>query len=221
MVPGLTRAARPAIISPMNTSVNRPAARARGRAKRRERPLGAAVGLALAAIFAVGLVLLVAQLLWPGSTVRNFFLLSLHASSATLPLDPLYQQYKESLNRQEALFDSPLSFGCGGLVLGLLAPRYATRRRVLITSALMALGLLVVLLGFTWIDALHNVNALADNEGGRVARLGAPLDYVLRQTLWGLGWTAVCVGGTWSGMRARDRRMTPPIPAASGGIKIP
>jgi hypothetical protein len=206
----------------MNTSVNRPTARARGRAKNRERPLGVAVGLALAATLAVGLVLLVAQLLWPGSVVRNFFLMSLHASSATLPLDPLYQQYKEALNRQEALLDSPLAFGCGGLVLGLLAPRYAACGRVLITSALMALGLLVVLLGFTWIDALHNTNALADNEGGRVARLGAPLDYVLRQTAWGLGWTAVCMGGAWVGMRARDRRMTPSTPAAaSGRIKTP
>lgn len=181
-----------------------------------------AVGVALAATFAVGLVLLVAQLLWPGSTVRNFFLMSLHASSATLPLDPLYQQYKESINRQEALFDSPLAFGCGGLVLGLLAPRYAARRRVLITGALMALGLLVVLLGFTWVDAVYNTNALAANEGGKVARLGAPLDYVLRQTLFGLYWTALCVGGTWVGMRVRDRRMTPSTPAAaSGRIKTP
>lgn len=186
------------------------------KAKLRERPLGVAVGVALAAIFAVGLVLLVAQLLWPGSTVRNFFLMSLHASSATLPLDPLYQQYKESINWQEALFDSPLAFGCGGLVLGLLAPRYAARRRVLLTSALMALGLLVLLLGFTWADALHNTNALAANEGGKVARLGAPLDYVLRQTLCCLGWTAICVGGTWLGLRTRDRRGTAAPPAAPG-----
>lgn len=196
-------------------------ARTRGRAKNRERPLGAAVGLALAAILAVGLVLLVVQLLMPGSTVRNFSLMSIHTSSATLPLDPLYQEYKEAIGRQEVLFDSPLAFGCGGLVLGLLAPRYAARRRVLLTSALMALGLLAVLLGFTWAYALYNVNALASNEGGQVARLGAPLDYVLWQTLWGLGWTAVCVGGAWVGMRARDRRMRPSTPAASGRIKTP
>ena len=186
-------------------------ARIRRKAKKRERPLGAAIGLGLTATLGVGILILIVQLLLPHSTLRTFFDLSLHASSATLPLDPLYQDLKEGVNKQEALFATPFSLLCGGLVLGRFAPHYAPYRRVLIAGAAMAFGIVAVSLAFAWTDAVYTTRRLAQ-EGGWVAGLSAPLEYVLRQTLWGLGWIGVCVGGTWLGLRLRDRRIAPPPP---------
>ena len=42
-----------------------------------------------------------------------------------------------------------------------------------------------------------------------VARLIAPLDYVVRQSVWGVIWIAVCVLGAWLGLRLRERRRLP------------
>lgn len=181
-------------------------ARTRGKAKKRERPLGAAIGFGLLVTFGVALAIFIVMMLIPGTALHNLFRMSLYLSSATLPFDPLFQQWKEVVNREEALFVTPFSLLCGGLTLGWLAPRYATRRRVLLVSAAMALGILVVSLAFTWSDALVATNHLATSEGGYVARLVAPLDLIVRQSVWGLIWIAVCVLGAWLGLRLRDRR---------------
>ena len=156
-----------------------------GRQKKRERPLGAAIGLGLAATLGVALLIFVIEMLLPHSTVRTFVDLSLHAPSATLPLGSLYQDLKEGVDTQEALFVTPFSLFCGGLVLGRFAPRYAPLRRVLTAGAGMALGILVVSLAFSWEQAISHTKALAQ-EGGWVAGLSAPLEYLAASNALGL-----------------------------------
>lgn len=180
--------------------------RARGRAKRRERPLGTAISLGLAATVGVGLVILLVQLLLPHSFMRQYYELLRHSPSATLPLSPLYQQLSEDAAREEALFATPFSLLCGGLALGRLAPRYAPRRRVLVAAGLMAFGILAVSVSFLWVDNLTTTALLNKHEGGTISHPTAPLGYLLRQALWGLGWIAACVLGAWLGLRWRDRR---------------
>ncbi|MDQ2799359.1 MAG: hypothetical protein M3Y13_06925 [Armatimonadota bacterium] len=181
-------------------------ARTRGKAKKRERPLGAAIGFGLLVTFGVALAIFMAMMLIPGTALHYFFQISLHQSSATLQFDPLFQQWKEDINREDALFVSPFSLLCGGLTLGWLAPHYAMRRRILLSAAAMAFGFLVISLAFTWSDALVATSHHATSEGGYVARLIAPLDLIVRQNIWDLIWIAVCVLGAWLGLRLRDRR---------------
>lgn len=180
---------------------------ARGKAKRRERPLGTAICLGLAVTVGVGLVILLVQLLLPGSFLRDYFLLLRHSQSATLPLSPLAQQLAEEAAREEALFATPFSLLCGGLALGLCAPRYAPRRRVLVSGGLMAFGILAVSLTFLWVDNLYTTNIINQHEGGFISHPTAPVGYLVRQALWGLGWIAACVLGVWLGLRWRDRRV--------------
>ncbi len=178
----------------------------RAKAKRRERPLGAAVSAGLAVTLGVVLVILIVQLLIPSSFLRQYFDLLRHSPSATLPFSPLYQQYSEEAAREEALFATPFSLLCGGLTVGLLAPRYSPKRRVLVAAGLMALGILAVSLSFLWVDSVSTTNILNAHEGGYISHPTAPLGYLLRQALWGLGWIAACVLGAWLGLRLRDRR---------------
>lgn len=181
--------------------------RARARAKRRERPLGAAISAGLAVTVGVGLVILIVQLLIPGSFLRDYFLLLQHSQSATLPLSPLAQQLAEEAAREEALFATPFMLLCGGLTLGRLAPRYAPRRRVLGAGGLMAFGIIAVCVAFLWIVNLVIRGILNAHEGGFISHPTAPVGYLVRQGLWGLGWIAVGTFGTWLGLWWRDRRV--------------
>ena len=149
----------------------------------------------------------------PTSALHNFFELCLHNPSATLPFSQLYQDWSEKIQTEEALLVTPLSLLCGGLTLGWLSPRYASRKRVLVSGAAMAFGLLIVCLAFAWGNAIHETNVLANSQGGLVARLAAPVSYIVRQTLCVLAWTAVCVLGAFLGLRLRDRR--PPVSAGN------
>ena len=193
----------------------RGAARGRGRAKRRERPLGVAVGLGLATVLGVGMLILVVQLLLPGTTLHLFWDLVRHNSSATLPLDPLYQDWGAKIQAEDDWVVAPLSLLCGGLVLGRLAPRYASRRRVLLSGAALGLGMLAASLGFTWPAAVLQQNALDRNEGGMNVVLTAPTELIVRQALFVLGWTAFCVLGTRLGLLLRDRAPRPAAEAPS------
>lgn len=181
-------------------------ARTRGRAKRRERPLGAAIGSGLAVTLGVALAILIVQLLLPHSFMRQYYDLLRHSPSATLPFSALYQQLSEETAWEEALFATPFSLLCGGLVLGRCAPRYSPRRRVLISGGVMAFGILVVSLTFLWVDNIYTTNLLNSHEGGYISHSTAPLAYVLRQGLLDLGWIIACVFGTWLGLRWRDHR---------------
>ena len=184
----------------------------RAKAKRRERPLGAAVCAGLAVTLGVVLVILVVQLLLPSSFMRQYYELLRHSPSATLPFNSLYQQLSEKAAREEALFATPFSLLCGGLTVGLLAPRYAPKRRVLVAAGLMALGILVVSLSFLWVDSINTSNLLNTHEGGYISHPTAPLGYLLRQALWGMGWIAACILGAWLGLRRHG-----PHPAQDDG----
>ena len=188
---------------------------ARAKAKRRERPLGAAVSAGLAVTLGVVLVILVVQLLIPHSFMREYFELLRRSASATLPFNPLYQQYSEQAAREEALFATPFSLLCGGLTVGLLAPRYSPRRRVLVAAGLMAFGVLAVSLSFLWVDSIKTTALINGNEGGYITHSTAPPEYLLRQALWGLGWIAACILGAWLGQRGRDLR-----PSQDGGKDV-
>ncbi len=178
--------------------------RRRGRAKRRERPLGAAVGWAVAATLAVGLIILGIQLLVPSSAIHNMYLLSHYNSSPTLRDDPLFEQWMADINREEALFATPLSLLCGGLTLGWLAPAYAGRRRVLRVAAVLAFAVVAVSLAFVWPAAIIQQNRL-NEAGGRIVQVSIPPELMVRQAILTVLWIGVCVGGAWAGLWARRR----------------
>ena len=175
------------------------------RAKRRERPLGAAVGWAVAASLGVGLLILGVQLLLPSSAVHNMFLLAHYNSSPTLRDDPLFQQWMDAINFEEAVFATPLCLLCGGLTLGWLAPAYAGRRRVLRVAALLAFALVASSLAFVWPAAIIQQNRL-NEAGGRIIQVGIPPELMVRQALWSVLWIAVCVLGAWAGLWAKGNR---------------
>ncbi|MGI4789689.1 MAG: hypothetical protein ACRYFS_12655, partial [Janthinobacterium lividum] len=139
--------------------------RTRNRAKKREQPLGAAIGWGLAATLVVGIVILIIQLIIPGTVAHNFFLLAHNNASATLPLDPLYQQWADKLQEEDTLFGTPLSLLCGAIVLGWLAPSYASRRRILLSGAGLGLGVYAVSLAFIWFEAPRQQAVLNQHEG--------------------------------------------------------
>ena len=154
----------------------------------------------------VGLLLFAILVAIPGTDMLNYIHLCLHAASSTLPFSKLYQDWSAKIQQEEALLVTPLSLLCGGLILGRLAPHYASRKSVLLSGAAMAVGILVVSLAFTWSNAVYETNSLAASEGGWIARMTAPISYLVRQTLWVAAWTAVCVLGSALGLRLRDRR---------------
>lgn len=183
--------------------------------QKRERTLGQAISLALGAVVAVGLVLFLALMLFPGSAVHQFFLLAHYNASNTLPTDPLFQQLMEKIDEQEALLGMPLSLLCGGLTLGWFAPSYATRRRVLISAAAIALGLMTLFLLFLWPTAILQQTALNTQAGGAQVYITAPLDVIRNQVFWGLVWTLVCVLGALLGRRLRIQSAKRAAPASA------
>ena len=179
----------------------------RGRAKKRERPLGTAVGWGIAATLGAAIAMAAVQFLYPHSVLHDFYSLVHYNASATLPLDPLYQDWATTIQEDDVV-ETAVALLCGGFALGRLAPSYAPRRRVLVAGALMALGILIVSLGFVWTSAVINQNTLNAHEGGKQVALGAPLSLVFRQALVCFVQTAFCVLGAWLGLRLRDRRLT-------------
>ena len=193
--------------------------RTRRKAKKRERPLGAAIGWGLAVTFAVALIILLALRQLPGAVITHLFELSRYAASPTLRNDALYQQYSERLNEMDALLGTPLSLLCGGLTLGWLAPRYATRRRILLSGTTMAFAVVVIPLALVWLAAVLQQNAIDRQMGGYFYPVTAPPDLIVRQILWAILWVAIGTGGTWLGLRLRDRKaatVSSGSPATSG-----
>ena len=174
-------------------------------AKKREHPLGVAVALGLAAALAVAVLIVAVQLLEPHSALHNFFLLVHYNSSATLPLDPLYQKWYEQIAEEDVLFGSTFSLLCGGLALGWLAPSYETRRRVLGAGTGLGFGLPLACLAFQWAGGIVEQNTLNAHEGGQQVGIAAPPSLILAQAAFVLGWVAFCVLGTWAGRLLRER----------------
>lgn len=154
----------------------------------------------------MGLLLFFILVTVPNSALHNLIRLCLYVPSDTLPLSPLYQEWMEKVQWEEALLVTPLSLLCGGLVLGRLAPRYASHKSVLLAGAAMAFSIVAASLAFTWSISVYETNGLNASEGGRITQLSAPLGYIVRQTLFAAAWTAVGVVGTALGLRLRDRR---------------
>jgi hypothetical protein len=179
-------------------------ARIRGKAKKREKPLGVAVALGAAATLGVAILIVGVQLLIPHTVVSNFYKLVHYNSSATLPLDPLYQDWYETLSEEGAFGDAFLLL-CGGLVVGWFAPSYETRRRVLVAGASLGAGLLLVSLAFLWIGGVYEQNTLNAHEGGQQVGITASPSLILFQTVLVLVCTAFCVLGAWLGFRLRSR----------------
>lgn len=187
-------------------TANQKAARGKARrTKKREQPLGIAIALGLAATLAAGIVIALALVLIPGTAAHQFFSLVSHVQSATLPLDPLYQEWSEKISEEEALFATPVSMLCGGLALGWLAPSYVERRRVLLAGGLMGFVVIAVSIAFVWVFGILDQNALNHIEGGQQVSIAAPPKLIAWQAFFAVIWTACCVGGTWLGLRGRER----------------
>ena len=186
---------------------------ARGRTKRdtrkREKPLGAAIALGLMTTLGVAALISVIQFLVPHSALHNFYQLVHYNSSATLPLDPLYQDLMTRIQTEDALFLTPVSLFCGGLVLGWLAPRYASYLRVYVSGGLTGLGITAASVGFTWPTAIFQQKALNAHDGGEQVALSAPPSLIAEQAFLMLAWIAVCILGTWLGQHLRDWRFRP------------
>lgn len=175
------------------------------RGKKREQPLGVAIACGLAATLAAAIVIALALVLIPGTAAHQFFSLVSQVQSATLPLDPIYQEWSEKISEEEALFATPASMLCGGLVLGWLAPSYVERRRVLISGALLGFGAVVASIAFVWVFGVLDQNALNHIEGGQQVKITAPPELIAKQIGFAVLWTAICVLGTWLGQRLRER----------------
>jgi len=175
------------------------------RARRREQPLGVAIALGLAAALAAGIVIALASVLIPGTAAHQFYALVHSIHSATLPLDPLYQDWAEKIDEEETLFATPLSLLCGGLTLGWLAPSYSGRRRVLLSGGLMGFGFIVAVVAFVWVVGTLNQNLLNRTEGGQQVNITAPPELIVKQIIAAILWTAICVLGSWLGLRLRER----------------
>jgi len=208
---GLTLSRNPDIIVTM-AGINR-------KHRKRERTLGQAIGLALAATLGVGLLIFLGLFLLPQSALHQFYLLAHYNSSSTLPTSRLFQQQMDNIDLEEALLVTPLSLLCGGLTLGWCAPRYSAARRVLFAGGATALGVLALCLAFVWPATVYQQNLLNTHEGGQITLSTIPVSLILRQALLSLVWTAVCVLGTWLGLRlrvrsARGQKPTPILKAA-------
>lgn len=177
----------------------------RGKAKKREKPLGAALALGLAATLVVSTLIILIQFLDPHSALHNFVLLVHYNASATLPLDPLYQKWYEQLSKEDVLYVSTFSLFCGGLVLGWLAPSYETRRRVLLAGTGLGLGLPLICLAFLWVGGVMSQNLMNAHEGGEQVGIAAPPSLILAQAGFVLLWAACCVLGTLLGRWLRER----------------
>ncbi len=175
------------------------------RGKKREPPLGVVIALALAGTLAAGIVIALVLVLIPGTAAHQFYSLVSHVRSATLPLDPLYQEWSEKISEEEALFATPASMLCGGLILGWLAPSYVEKRRVLLSGALLGFGVVAASIAFVWVFGVLDQNALNHIEGGRQVSITAPPELIAKQIGFAIFWTAICVLGTWLGLRLRER----------------
>ncbi len=175
------------------------------RGKKREQPLGVAIALGLAAALAASIVIAVVSVMLPGTPAHQFYSLVSHIQSATLPLDPLYQEWSDQISEEEVFFATPLSLLCGGLALGWLAPSYVEKRRVLLAGGLMGFGVVAASIAFVWVFGVLDQNALNHIEGGQQVKITAPPELIFKQAISAILWTAVCVGGTWLGRRGQER----------------
>ena len=188
-------------------------ARAMRKQRKRERTLGQAIGLAVAVTLGVGLLIFVILMLVPGTPLPNFYQLAHNNASSTLRTDPLFLQWMDKIDELEALLVTPLSLLCGGLTLGWFAPHYATRRRVLISAAAIALGLVTLSLAFLWPTAILQQDALNTHAGGTQVYVTAPAYVIRNQVFWGLIWTLVCVLGAWLGRYLRGQSAKRAVPS--------
>ncbi len=180
----------------------------RARAKKRERPLGAVVGLAVGTVLATAVLIGGVQLLVPHSVVSDFYRLVHFNPTATLPLSPLFQTWVQQIQDEDAVFGTTVPLLCGGLLLGRLAPSYEAPRRVRIAGSLMALGILLAAQAFIWTAAEITQGALNVRDGGQQVALTASVSLIVRQALLIAAQTAVCVGGVWLGQRRRTLPLT-------------
>ena len=174
------------------------------RGKKREQPLGIAIVLGLAATLAAGIVIAVVSVLLPGTPAHQFYSLAQHIHSATLPLDPLYQEWFEKMSEEDTLFGTPVSLLCGGFALGRLAPSYADRLRVLISGGLMGFGVIAAAVAFEWVSGTLSQSTLNHMEGGQQVNITLPSELIAKLIVVAIFWTAICVFGTWLGLLLRE-----------------
>ncbi len=156
----------------------------------------------------LGLIAFQAELHWPGSPLNNLWNL-LVVNGQVRPDNPLIAQYLGEINRQDLVF---LSYAClfgGGVTLGRLAPRSATRREVLLAAAGGTSGIVVFCLALAWALQLWL-------QHGHLAPHQIDAFLVATQLGWAVSWVLVYMAGTALGLRWRDR-----LAAAGQGADTP
>lgn len=179
---------------------NKPMLRTSSKSKRRlrrirERSLGAALGWSLLVVMALGLLLFEADLHWPNTALNNLWNL-LIVNGQVRPDSPLTAQYLGEINRQDLAFFSYACLFSGGIALGRLAPRTASRRRILLAAIGGTGGIVAVCLALAW-----SLQVWIQRGHLRPHQIDAIL--VGTQLGWAVSWVLVYIAGTLLGLRGR------------------
>ena len=181
------------MVKPRKTARTRTYARQR---RLRERSTVFAASLSASTVLLVGLLTFIVLTNIPGTAIRNFWLLVM-VNGQVSPSSELYRSLFAQIERQEALFVSPICLLAGGLVLGRLMPRRIPRPRLLRTAALVAVGVVVACVLFRW-------SLILWGQHGRLHAGEIDTQIELTQVVCSLGWIIAYLVGTWIGVQWRD-----------------
>ncbi|MCW3059537.1 MAG: hypothetical protein JWQ02_1358 [Capsulimonas sp.] len=178
------------------------------RPRHSDRPMALAIVLGALSVLAVSVFYVLAELLIPGSAIRNFVDLVSGNQSPTLTSSTLYMRLLDDIHRQ-MIFEEPIAYFLGGLVIGRIISRRYSQAQALLAGGVMALILNVIALASLW------GNVLVTQHGHlKPGQVDTKLE--LMQTLLAVLWIGVCVLGVEVGLRWRrsaerraEAQMTP------------
>lgn len=167
----------------------------RRRFARPERSFFAAACLSALVFLGVALLIGLIELALPTSALHNYYEL-VFVNGVVSSQSPIYQEMLAGVKRTDLLFVTPFSLFCGGLAFPFLAPRSATRPRVLRASVLVVAAITVGYLLLFW-------GSVLDFMHGRLQPGMVDAQTVLTQTAFGLAGIAAFVLGVFLGLRRR------------------
>ena len=178
----------------MAVTANKP----RRKRRIRERPLWQAALWSVAVTMALGLLAFQVAVRWPGTPLHNFWELVV-VNGQVSPTNPLISQFLEQVRWQDVLIETLLCLMGGGIALGRLAPRSATRGRVLGAGVGGAALVVVIILALSW-------TLEARQRGGHLDGGDIDAQLVATQLGWIAVWTLAYLAGALAGLRWRDRQ---------------
>lgn len=162
----------------------------------RERSTVFAAGLSALTTFLAGLAIFITLASLPGTAVRNLWLL-LTVNGQVSPSSPLYRTLFTQIERQEALFFSPVCLLIGGLALGRLVPRRIPRPRLLRAAGVVAVGVVLACVLFRW-------GLILWGQQGHLQAGELDARTETTQAVCSIGWIAAYLVGVWFGGLWRD-----------------